>query len=152
MLCTNRAGVCAADRDGLQGVKRSNSRSYCEHLQRRRPPEAADVHDAMVREEHPYGLGHSDMAQRYAIQSLAEAQAYLEHPVLAGRLRECCQILLDLETSSALDVLGSPDDLKLRSSMTLFGEASAPGSVFEAVLQKYFGGEKDPRTVQLLVR
>lgn len=96
------------------------------------------------------GLGHSDMAQRYAIQSMAEAQAYLAHPVLAGRLRECCQILLDLETSSALDVLGPPDDLKLRSSMTLFGEASAPGSVFEAVLQKYFGGEKDPRTVQLL--
>ena len=96
------------------------------------------------------GLGHSDMAQRYAIQSMAEAQAYLAHPVLAGHLRECCQILLDLETSSALDVLGSPDDLKLRSSMTLFGEASAPGSVFEAVLQKYFGGERDPRTVQLL--
>lgn len=97
------------------------------------------------------GLGHSDMAQRYAIQSLAEAQAYLAHPVLARRLHECCQILLGLETSSALDVLGSPDDLKLRSSMTLFGEASAPGSVFDAVLQKYFGGHKDPRTMELIV-
>lgn len=96
------------------------------------------------------GLGHSDMAQRYAIASLAEARAYLANPVLAGRLRECCQLLLELETSSALDVLGTPDDLKLRSSMTLFGEASAPGSVFDAVLQKYFGGEKDARTVQLL--
>ncbi|MBD9394343.1 DUF1810 domain-containing protein [Acidovorax sp. ACV01] len=96
------------------------------------------------------GLGHSAMAQRYATQSLAEARAYLAHPVLAGRLRECCQILLGLETSSALDVLGTPDDLKLRSSMTLFAEASAPGSVFDAVLQKYFAGEKDPRTVQLL--
>ena len=96
------------------------------------------------------GLGHSDMAQRYAIQSLAEARAYLAHPVLAGRLRECCQILLGLEASSAPDVLGTPYDLKLRSSMTLFAEASAPGSVFDAVLQKYFGGEKDPRTVQLL--
>jgi uncharacterized protein (DUF1810 family) len=70
--------------------------------------------------------------------------------VLAGRLHECCQILLELETSSAQDVLGTPDDLKLRSSMTLFANASAPGSVFDAVLQKYFGGEKDLRTVQLL--
>ncbi|CAN7319757.1 DUF1810 domain-containing protein [Acidovorax sp. LjRoot129] len=97
------------------------------------------------------GLGHSDMAQRYAIESLAEAQAYLAHPVLGGRLRECGQILMELETSSALDVLGTPDDLKLRSSMTLFGGASAaPGSVFDAVLQKYFDGQKDPRTVQRL--
>lgn len=98
------------------------------------------------------GLGRSDMAQRYAIQSLAEAQAYLGHPVLAGRLRECCQILLELEApSSALEVFGTPDDLKLRSCMTLFGEASpAPGSVFDAVLQKYFGGQKDERTLELL--
>ena len=87
------------------------------------------------------GLGHSDMAQRYAIQSMAEAQAYLAHPVLGARLHECCQILLELETSSALEVLGTPDDLKLRSCMTLFGEASAAqGSVFHAVLQKYFDG------------
>lgn len=70
--------------------------------------------------------------------------------MLAGRLRECCQILLDLKTTSALDVLGTPDDLKLRSCMTLFGEASTPCSVFDAVLRKYFGGEKYPRTVQLL--
>ena len=97
------------------------------------------------------GLGRSDMAQRYAIQSLAEAQAYLGHPVLAGRLRECCQILLELESpSSALEVFGTPDDLKLRSCMTLFAEASAPGSVFDAVLQKYFGGQKDERTLELL--
>ncbi|BEP95494.1 DUF1810 domain-containing protein [Acidovorax sp. A79] len=94
------------------------------------------------------GLGHSDVAQRYAIQSLAEAQAYLAHPVLAGRLRECCQILLGLGTCSALDVFGTPDDLKLRSSMTLFGEVSAPGSVFHAMLQKYFDGCKDPRTIE----
>ena len=99
------------------------------------------------------GLGHSDMAQRYAIQSLAEAQAYLAHPVLAGRLRECCQILLELESpASALEVFGTPDDLKLRSCMTLFAEASsAPGSnVFDAVLQKYFGGQKDEHTLELL--
>ena len=97
------------------------------------------------------GLGRSDMAARYAIQSLAEAKAYLAHPVLAGRLRECCQILLELDAaSSALEVFGTPDDLKLRSCMTLFAEASAPGSVFDAVLQKYFGGQKDPRTLELL--
>ena len=97
------------------------------------------------------GLGRSDMAQRYAIQSLAEAQAYLAHPVLAARLRECCQILLELEApSSALEVFGTPDDLKLRSCMTLFAEASAPGSMFDAVLQKYFGGQKDERTLELL--
>jgi uncharacterized protein (DUF1810 family) len=98
------------------------------------------------------GLGRSDMAQRYAVQSLAEAQAYLAHPVLAGRLGECCQILLELEApSSALAVFGTPDDLKLRSCMTLFAAASsAPGSVFDAVLQKYFGGQKDERTLELL--
>jgi uncharacterized protein (DUF1810 family) len=96
------------------------------------------------------GLGHSDMAQRYAIRSLAEARAYLAHPLLAGRLQECCQILLGLESASALDVMGTPDDLKLRSCMTLFAEASGPGSVFHAVLQKYFGGEMDARTVELL--
>ena len=98
------------------------------------------------------GLGQSDMAQRYAIQSLAEAQAYLAHPVLAGRLRECCETLLELgDSSSALEVFGTPDDLKLRSCMTLFAEASsAPGGVFDAVLQKYFGGRKDLRTIELL--
>lgn len=76
---------------------------------------------------------------------------YLAHPVLAGRLRECCQILLGLETSSALEVFGTPDDLKRRSCMTLFSEASRePGSVFDGVLHKLFGGQKDPRTLELL--
>ena len=84
------------------------------------------------------GLGHSHMAQRYAIQSMAEAQAYLAHPVLAGRLHECCQILLELETSSVLDVLGTPDNLKLRSCMTLFGEASAPGKRVSCRAAKVF--------------
>ena len=96
------------------------------------------------------GLGHSDMAQRYAIQSMAEAQAYLAHPVLAGRLRECCQILMDLETSSALDVLGSPDDLKLRSCMTLFDLAGPQQPEFRQALERFYGGEPDPVTVGLL--
>ena len=96
------------------------------------------------------GLGRSDMAQRYAIQSVAEARAYLAHPVLGSRIHECCHILLGLKTSLALDVFGTPDDLKLRSSMTLFGDASPPGSVFDAVLHKYFAGHKDPLTLDLL--
>lgn len=96
------------------------------------------------------GLGHSDMAARYAIQSRTEAKAYLEHPVLGARLRECCKILLALETSSAHTVFGTPDDLKLRSSMTLFGEVAGGDGGFEAVLKKYFGGEQDPRTLELL--
>jgi uncharacterized protein (DUF1810 family) len=96
------------------------------------------------------GLGHSDMAQRYAIGSLAEAQAYLAHPLLGVRLRECCEILLGLNTASALQVFGTPDDLKLRSSMTLFAHASPAGEVFDAVLQKFFEGQDDPRTVELL--
>ncbi|EJE53173.1 hypothetical protein PMI14_02072 [Acidovorax sp. CF316] len=98
------------------------------------------------------GLGHSEMAARYAIQSRAEATSYLAHPVLGSRLRECCQLLLGLSTSAATEVLGSPDDLKLRSSMTLFSAVAQAGAdpVFDAVLAKYFAGEKDARTLELL--
>lgn len=96
------------------------------------------------------GLGHSDMAIRYAIQSRAEAEAYLSHPVLGSRLREACNALLALAGSTAHEILGTPDDLKLRSSMTLFAELSEPDEVFGAVLKKYFGGEKDARTLEFL--
>lgn len=96
------------------------------------------------------GLGHSDMAARYAIQSRAEATAYLGHPVLGSRLREACNALLALEILTAHEILGTPDDLKLRSSMTLFAEVSEPGDVFGAVLEKYFDGKKDARTLALL--
>jgi uncharacterized protein (DUF1810 family) len=96
------------------------------------------------------GLGHSDMATRYAIQSRAEAVSYLAHPVLGTRLRECCTLLLGLGTSSAHEVFGTPDDLKLRSSMTLFAEVAGAGSVFEDILARYFDGEKDSRTLELL--
>jgi len=100
------------------------------------------------------GLGHSDMARHYAIQSRAEAEAYLAHPVLGARLREACQVLLDLgaEGPSAYAIFGSPDDLKLRSSMTLFAEVAGPGGCFDAVLQQYFDGAKDGRTLELLER
>ncbi|RYF09025.1 MAG: DUF1810 domain-containing protein [Comamonadaceae bacterium] len=96
------------------------------------------------------GLGHSEMAARYAIQSRSEAMAYLGHPILGSRLREACNALLALQGLSVYEILGSPDDLKLRSSMTLFSEVSGPGDVFDAVLEKYFDGDKDARTLALL--
>ncbi len=100
------------------------------------------------------GLGHSDMARHYAISSRAEAEAYLAHPVLGARLREACQVLIDLgvEGPSAHTIFGSPDDLKLRSSMTLFAEVAESGSCFDAVLQQYFEGAEDARTLELLDR
>lgn len=96
------------------------------------------------------GLGRSSTANFYSIQSLAEAKAYLDHPVLGPRLSECCDALLALSGISASQVFGFPDNLKLRSSMTLFAQVSPPGSVFSQVLDKYFDGEPDPKTVELI--
>ncbi len=96
------------------------------------------------------GLGSSPTARNYAIKGRDEAEAYLMHPVLGARLNECCEALLQLEDDDATRVLGQPDDLKLRSSMTLFAAVTSPGSVFEQVLAKFYGGEPDPRTVALL--
>ena len=96
------------------------------------------------------GLGSSSMAQRYAIGSLAEARAYLDHPVLGPRLLECARALLAHRDRSARQVMGSPDDVKLRSSMTLFAAATDVEPVFGQVLDAFFDGEPDPRTVELL--
>ena len=96
------------------------------------------------------GLGRSSMAYRYGIESLDEARAYLADPVLGGNLREISGILLGLETNDAYRVFGSPDDMKLRSSMTLFALVSEEGSVFHGVLDKFFGGRMDSRTLQML--
>ncbi|MGB7738985.1 MAG: DUF1810 domain-containing protein [Steroidobacteraceae bacterium] len=96
------------------------------------------------------GLGFSAMSQRYAIQGAAEAQAYLEHPVLGPRLLECVEALLTIEGRSAHEIFGSPDDLKLRSCATLFAHVTPPGSVFERLLDQYFEGKRDPRTLELL--
>jgi uncharacterized protein (DUF1810 family) len=96
------------------------------------------------------GLGTSAMAQRYAIASLDEAQAYLAHPVLGERLRECAQAMLSIEGRTAHDILGSPDDVKFHSSMTLFHVAAPAEPVFESCLQKYFGGQEDPQTLARL--
>jgi uncharacterized protein (DUF1810 family) len=93
------------------------------------------------------GLGTSAMSQRYAIASVAEARAYLEHPVLGPRLAECADILVKLGgKDSAQDIFGGIDAVKLRSSMTLFARASEDDSVYHAVLDQYFGGETDPQT------
>lgn len=96
------------------------------------------------------GLGSSQISQRYAIRSPAEAEAYLRHPVLGVRLIECADATLQLEGLSALEVFGAPDDAKLRSSATLFAAMSPDGSVFDRLLEKYFNGERDARTLQLL--
>ena len=96
------------------------------------------------------GLGYSSTANFYAIKSKDEAKAYLDHPLLGKRLRECAEALLKIEGKSAAEIFGYPDDLKLRSSMTLFASASAADSVFSRVLAQYFGGEPGQRTLELL--
>ncbi len=96
------------------------------------------------------GLGASTMAQRFAISSKAEAEAYLGHPLLGPRLQACAAALLAVQGRTAEQVMGYPDCLKLRSSMTLFGEVAPGESVYAKVLDKYFGGEKDTRTLEQL--
>lgn len=96
------------------------------------------------------GLGSSPMAQRYAIADLAEARAYLDHPVLGPRLRACVAALAALEGKTAREIMGHPDDLKLRSSLTLFAKAAEDPTDFEAALDRCYGGEPDPRTLQRL--
>jgi uncharacterized protein (DUF1810 family) len=95
------------------------------------------------------GLGFSEMSQRYAIRSIEEARAYLEHATLGPRLREVCGIVNAIKGKSAYQVFGSPDDMKLRSSMTLFAKATEENGVFVEVIRKYFGGELDSRTLEL---
>ncbi|HET8947540.1 MAG TPA: DUF1810 domain-containing protein [Candidatus Polarisedimenticolia bacterium] len=96
------------------------------------------------------GLGMSATSQRYSIRDLAEAKAYLEHPVLGTRLVECAEAACGVEGRSALEVFGTPDDMKLRSCATLFAQVSPPGSVFHRLLDRYFQGTPDDRTLRLL--
>jgi uncharacterized protein (DUF1810 family) len=96
------------------------------------------------------GLGRSEMARAYAIGSLEEAHAYLDHPVLGPRLRECARALLGLEGRSAAEVMGEIDAVKLRSSMTLFARTAPDEPLFGQVLEKYFDGERDEATEQRL--
>ena len=96
------------------------------------------------------GLGTSPTSQRYAIKSAAEAEAYLEHPLLGQRLTECAEAVLLIDGRSAHQIFGSPDDIKLKSSATLFAHVSPAGSVFERVLDQYFDGARDTTTLRLL--
>lgn len=96
------------------------------------------------------GLGHSAMAQQYGISSREEAQAYLAHPVLGKRLRECTRLVLGVEGRTVGEILGSPDDMKFRSSMTLFAKVAADNKLFDEALQKYFAGQPDPLTLARL--
>jgi uncharacterized protein (DUF1810 family) len=96
------------------------------------------------------GLGFSEMSRRYAIRNAAEARAYLKHPLLGPRLTECFESTRGIEGRSAHQIFGSRDDLKFRSCATLFACVTPPGSVFERVLDRYFGGTRDPRTLELL--
>lgn len=96
------------------------------------------------------GLGMTSVSQKFSIRSLEEAEAFLMHPYLGGNLREISNVLLTLETDDPYAVFGSPDDLKLCSSMTLFAEAAPEEKIFQNVLDKFYGGKKDERTLNLL--
>ena len=96
------------------------------------------------------GLGSSGMAQRYAIKSAEEARAYLDHPILGARLLACAEAALAVNGRSAAEIFGSPDDLKLRSSATLFAHVSPPGSVFHRLIGRFYPGGMDPATLRLV--
>jgi uncharacterized protein (DUF1810 family) len=96
------------------------------------------------------GLGHSPTANKFAIFSRAEAEAYLKHPILGSRLRDCTALVIQIEGRSIDQILGYPDNLKFRSSMTLFAHATVDNQQFESALQKYFGGGPDPLTLERL--
>jgi uncharacterized protein (DUF1810 family) len=96
------------------------------------------------------GLGQSPMSIRFAIASLDEAKAYLAHPVLGARLRECAQLALGVEGKSARDIFGGIDEMKFRSSMTLFTRAASDEDLFQRCIDRYFAGASDPATLAKL--
>lgn len=96
------------------------------------------------------GLGHSNMARRYALSGAAEAEAYWQHPLLGPRLQACAEALESHRDHSAQAILGSPDDVKLRSCLTLFAAVVPAPSIFQRLLVQYFDGESDPRTLFVL--
>jgi uncharacterized protein (DUF1810 family) len=104
-----------------------------------------DAYDLALRE-----LRAGRKAQRYAISTVAEAEAYLAHPVLGPRLAKCCEAVLGVVGRTAYEIMGPPDDLKLRSCATLFAHVAPAGSVFERVLDKYYEGKPDQRTLELM--
>lgn len=96
------------------------------------------------------GLGRSPTAQHYAIRSLAEARAYLDHPLLGARLKECTSAVLNVEGRTAHEIFGHPDDLKFHTCMTLFAAISGQESIFEKAIEKYYNGTSDQATLDLL--
>jgi len=96
------------------------------------------------------GLGRSPISIEYAISSREEAQAYLEHPTLGPRLKECTRLVVQIERRSALEIFGEPDDIKFRSSMTLFAQVSEGDDIFKQALQQYFNGKADQLTLDRL--
>ena len=96
------------------------------------------------------GLGHSTTSKHFAIKSVEEARQYLDHPILGARLLECAEAILAIKGRSVSEIFGFPDDAKLRSSMTLFAHVSAPDSVFVRVLDKFFNGKQDAKTLHLM--
>ena len=96
------------------------------------------------------GLAFSSTSKHYAIKSLEEARAYLDHPVLGVRLLKCAEAALGVEGRSATQIFGSPDDMKLRSCATLFASVAGPDSVFDRLLAKFYGGDRDVKTLGLL--
>lgn len=96
------------------------------------------------------GLGKSDTAKWYAIKDLQEARDYLNNEILSNRLEQVCKALLDLDCNDAYKIFGSPDDMKLKSSMTLFEIAAPENKIFKRVLDKYFNGERDQKTIEII--
>ena len=96
------------------------------------------------------GLGRSPMAQHYGIDNLDEARAYLGHAILGPRLMECIEAVMGASGKTLHEIFGSPDDIKFRSSMTLFATANGHGNLFRQALDRYCGGQMDPATLDLL--
>ena len=149
--CTSNVSAFSADPFELSRFADAQSSSYSDALDELKAGQKRS-HWMWFIFPQVAGLGSSAMARRYAIGSRAEAEAYLAHPVLGERLRMCVEALLEVEGRSAEQIMGYPDFMKLQSSMTLFAEISPAGSSFEQLLKKYYGGRKDPKTLEFLAQ
>ena len=142
-------GPSACDPHDLERFVRAQSRDYAVAL--------AEIRNGRKRSHWMWyifpqfeGLGSSAMSSQYAIKSVAEAEAYLRHPLLGHRLLECAEAVLSIEGRSASEIFGSPDDVKLKSCATLFALVSPADSVFHRLLDRYFERQQDRRTLQLV--
>ena len=150
-MAEERTSISAADPYDLARFVRAQERDYGKAL--------SEIRDGRKRSHWMWyifpqfdGLGVSSTSIHYAIKSVGEAEAYLRHPVLGPRLLEIAQAAVEVEGRSALAVFGTPDDMKLQSCATLFASVSPAGSVFQRLLDRYFGGEPDDKTLGLLGR